>query len=185
MTKRMKLNNNGKFIKALSVAALAGLSFLGVNANAEQTVIENQHAESQTDDVYGGAINNPSGETIDSLDVILRDNSAISTAIGKNASGGAIYNVGTVNGGNIGDVTGNYAQSNGNSYGGAFYNVSSSSNLDGITGDIKDNHVKATYNGYGGAIYNNAGGNLGIISGAVENNYVESTYAYSGAIYNG
>ncbi len=77
MTKRMKLNNNGKFIKALSVAALAGLSFLGVNANAEQTVIENQHAESQTDDVYGGAINNPSGETIDSLDVILRDNSAV------------------------------------------------------------------------------------------------------------
>ena len=181
MTKRMKLNNNGKFIKALSVAALAGLSFLGVNANAEQTVIENQHAESQTDDVYGGAINNPSGETIDSLDVILRDNSAISTAIGKNASGGAIYNVGTVNGGNIGDVTGNYAQSNGNSYGGAIYTSSSTFTLDGI-GNIKNNHAIAP-SAYGGAVYN-FNGNLGVITGEIEGNYViGSATAYGGAIY--
>ena len=35
MTKRMKFNNNGKFTKALSVAALAGLSFLGAQANAQ------------------------------------------------------------------------------------------------------------------------------------------------------
>ena len=37
MQKRAKLNNNSKFVKSLSVAALAGLSFWGAGANAQDT----------------------------------------------------------------------------------------------------------------------------------------------------
>ena len=53
-------------------------------------------------------------------------------------------------------------------YGGAIYNTSSNFKLDAITGDIKNNHATSqSAPAQGGAIYNQ-GGNLGVITGAIE-----------------
>ena len=100
--------------------------------------------------------------------------------------GGAIYNVGTVNGGAIGEISGNYAEGTSWALGGAIYNKSTDFKLDSITGEIKNNHVKSNSSyTYGGAIYND-GGNFGIITGAIEDNYAQggSGMSYGGAIYN-
>ena len=134
----------------------------------------------------GGAIFNYGG-SLGTLNSVIKDN----YIIGSNAYGGAIYNDGngTVTGGYISQISGNYARGYLYAEGGAIYNGSSNFKLDGI-GDIMDNHVIGEHEADGGAIYN-YGGNLGIINGVIKNNYslgLSENNSYSlargGAIYN-
>ena len=126
------------------------------------------------------------------------------------ASGGAIYNKGTI--GDIsGDFNANYAKSVNYAYGGAIYNSGEIGDISGdysdnsaqletgsanggaiysrgtigdISGDFSGNYAKLeTGSAYGGAIYNS--GTIGDISGDFSGNYAQSNgYAYGGAIYN-
>ena len=206
MKKRAKLNNkNSKFVKSLSVAALAGLTFFGAQANAQE-VIEGHFIDSPTAPANGAAINNPYNETIDNIDASFKNNYAKSIihneaeqAIGGTiANGGAIYNIGTVNGGTITEISGNYVEGYSGAQGGAIWNVSNTFKLDEV-GDITDNHaIAAVAPAYGGAIYNTAAADFGKLNGAIKNNYVLSgkldengkvisgtgSVAYGGAIYN-
>ena len=206
MKKRAKLNNkNSKFVKSLSVAALAGLTFFGASANAQE-VIEGHFIDSPTAPANGAAINNPYNETIDNIDASFKNNYAKSIihneaeqAIGGTiANGGAIYNIGTVNGGTITEISGNYGEGYSGAQGGAIWNVSNTFKLDEV-GDITDNHAIAVVAPvYGGAIYNTAAADFGKLNGAIKNNYVLSgkldengkvisgtgSVAYGGAIYN-
>ena len=206
MKKRAKLNNkNSKFVKSLSVAALAGLTFFGAQANAQE-VIEGHFIDSPTAPANGAAINNPYNETIDNIDASFKNNYAKSIihneaeqAIGGTiANGGAIYNIGTVNGGTITEISGNYVEGYSGAQGGAIWNVSNTFKLDEV-GDITDNHAIAVVApAYGGAIYNTAAADFGTLNGAIKNNYVLSgkldengkvisgtgSIVYGGAIYN-
>ena len=206
MKKRAKLNNkNSKFVKSLSVAALAGLTFFGASANAQE-VIEGHFIDSPTAPANGAAINNPYNETIDNIDASFKNNYAKSIihneaeqAIGGTiANGGAIYNIGTVNGGTITEISGNYVEGYSGAQGGAIWNVSNTFKLDEV-GDITDNHAIAVVApAYGGAIYNTAAADFGTLNGAIKNNYVLSgkldengkvisgtgSIVYGGAIYN-
>ena len=111
------------------------------------------------------------------------------------AEGGAIYNTGILYAQNIGDIKGNYAESDStggaSAYGGAIYNSSQNFVIDSINGEISDNHVKSSSGiASGGAIYLESGSiNGGHITG-IKNNYVESYTSYvhsadlgGGAIY--
>ena len=207
-TQGTSVRNSGEgksFTKALSVAALAGLTFFGASANAQE-VIEGHFIDSPTAPANGAAINNPYNETIDNIDASFKNNYAKSIihneaeqAIGGTiANGGAIYNIGTVNGGTITEISGNYVEGNSGAQGGAIWNVSNTFKLDEV-GDITDNHaIAAVAPAYGGAIYNTAAADFGNLNGAIKNNYVLSgkldengkvisgtgSIVYGGAIYN-
>ena len=129
----------------------------------------------------GGAIYNQGG-TIEELNATTLKNNYVSAALGGSiAQGGAIYNGGTVNGGTIGEISGNYVESYGYAQGGAIYNDSTNFVLDGITGNITNNHATSEYGDtYGGAIYNK-GGNLGkILNDSISDNYIKCISSSSG-----
>ena len=100
------------------------------------------------------------------------------------ATGGAIYNLGTIDNIN-GDFSGNYAQSDsGFAYDGAIYNANSAT-IGNISGDFTGNYAQSTSSfAMGGAIVNY--GTIGDISGDFSGNYAQSTSkaAAGGAIVN-
>ncbi len=191
-TQGTSVRNSGEgksFTKALSVAALAGLTFFGASANAQE-IIENQHKEDTTQSVYGGAISNVEGETINNVDAMFRNNSAVAGTLddnnnitgGKSVYGGAVYNAGTING-TINGLINNYAIGNTESYGGAVYNTSDGI-IENLSGAVTGNHLQVTANSYGGAIANKGtikGGDITELSG---NYLTPHSYGYGGAIYN-
>ena len=157
----------------------------GTIEKINSSVIKNNYVSNISGSANGGAINN-SGIINEFMVGELSGN----YVDGVYVSGGAIYNTGTVNGGTIGEIIGNYAEAgNAPAYGGAIYNASATFKLDAITGDIKNNHATSqSAPAQGGAIYNQ-GGNLGVITGAIEDNYAKiagatGAYATGGAIYN-
>ena len=99
----------------------------------------------------------------------------------ENATGGAIFNIGTIT--TIeGNFEGNYVQTRGgNAVGGAIDNLG---NLGSISGNFTNNHTISEHLGYGGAIYNRIG-TIENINGDFSKNYVSGTNkAVGGAIEN-
>ena len=144
----------------------------------------------------GGAIYNENG-FLGELNGAIKDNYAISgrldedgkiiSGTGSVAFGGAIYNLrGGFTGGKVTEISGNFAEGNNEAYGGAIYNTYSDFKLDEI-GDIIGNHVRSTRSSAsGGAIYNNMGGDFGVLTGAIKNNYaISGIYDENGNITSG
>lgn len=139
---------------------------------------EENKAISKNSSAYGGAIYNEYG-TIQNIDGNFINNSAE----GVSSYGGAIYNSrdGKLN--SIkGDFIHNHADAGANNYaqGGAIYNDSQISNIEG---NFVQNYVSGTnYNAQGGAIYNT--GTIKKLSSSFLGNYVISSNTVGGAIYN-
>ena len=171
-----------------------------VGSATQKVLFKGLNQTSGSSSVYGGAINNSSNKGYNIYADFI-GNYTSSYSYPASASGGAIYNSGTL--GNItGDFIGNYAYSYSAS-GGAIYN--SSGTIGSITGDFIGNYAKfggAIYNSsgtigsitgdfignyakFGGAIYNGKNGTIGNITGDFIGNYTSSDFASSGsAIYN-
>ena len=117
---------------------------------------------------------------------INNDFVGLNVTTSSSATGGAIYNFGTI-GDITGDFIGNYASSAGTgtysyAYGGAIYNNGTIGN---ITGDFIGNYASANYSAAGGAIYNSSSAEIGNITGDFIGNYATgNSNANGGAIYN-
>ena len=119
---------------------------------------------------YGGAIyNSGSNAKIESITGDFIGNYAQGS---YSASGGAIYNSGTI-GDITGDFIGNYAQADSsNAIGGAIFNYYGT--IGDITGDFVGNYAKSdSSNALGGAIYNYAGYNTTATIGLTNNNFLK------------
>ena len=142
------------------------------------------YVQSDTSTAAGGAIYNTGSSHISSI----TGNFVGNHAIGKEAHGGAIYNMnyGHIENNINANFIGNYTFSeDGNASGGAITNYG---HISGINGDFIKNYVTGATSAYGGAIYNSsdANGSMGTITGDFIGNYVSSEdgAAYGGAIYN-
>ena len=133
----------------------------------------NNHAIAHSGYAYGGAI---AFGVIKELNGAIKNNSAIALKHdengnivgGDNAEGGAFESV-SISGGNITEISGNYAEGWNFVYGGAMHG--------GITrliinGDIKNNHVKSYNNIAQGGAFDSI--NMTVLNGAVKNNYAEA-----------
>ena len=142
------------------------------------------YVQSDTSTAAGGAIYNTGSSHISSITGDFVGNHAV----GKEAHGGAIYNMnyGHIENNINANFIGNYTFSeDGNASGGAITNYG---HISGINGDFIKNYVTGATSAYGGAIYNSsdANGSMGTITGDFIGNYVSSEdgAAYGGAIYN-
>ena len=191
--------DESKYDPTLGTTRLDNLT-ADVGSATEKVLFKGLNQTSGSSSVYGGAINNSSNKGYNIYADFI-GNYTSSYSYSASASGGAIYNSGTL--GNItGDFIGNYAYSYSAS-GGAIYN--SSGTIGSITGDFIGNYAKfggAIYNSsgtigsitgdfignyakFGGAIYNGKNGTIGNITGDFIGNYTSSDFASSGsAIYN-
>lgn len=141
--------------------------------------------------VSGGAIYNAANGTINKLGGTFKTNTITgSSADGSNATGGAVYNGGTITMSATQTFEQNSAITTANTaFGGAIYNDTDGT-INGISGIFKKNQTTANaptmggvdYNAYGGAIYNK--GSLSLSATEFEQNSASGKSVSGGAVYN-
>ncbi len=151
--------------------------------------ITNNHAVSHTSYASGGALKEGK---IGQINGVIKNNYVRALKYddngnvigGSSARGGALSDV-TVNGGNVTEISGNYAEGWSDVSGGAItaqISYEDRKTIFDTVGDIKNNHA-ISYNssGYGGALNY---GTIGNLNGAIKNNYIKAKeYANGGAFY--
>ncbi len=152
--------------------------------------IKNNRAISYNGTAEGGAI--MGGVLIGEINGVIKDNYVRSLKYdesgkiigGGNAYGGALQWV-NVAGGNVTEMSGNYAEGWSSAYGGVMQGNGSGTKFDTV-GDIINNHTIAysssAYGSYGGALYSVT---LGEVTGVIKNNYATSIHYNDNGIVDG
>ena len=179
MKRRMKLNNkNSKFVKSLSVAALAGLTFFGASCYAGE--LENQNRQTgerlydieTSGDVYKVTENlGTTGTGKFTINGVTGEDGSKSVIDFQGHSGMNITNASDVTVKDVELVNAGFIRNEGS----VMYinNANAKVNLENIYAHDNNNTSTDSYGLYGGVIYNNKG-EITNISGLFENNTISA-----------